>query len=163
MVGNRAPEPVAAGEQAQPPGRAGAGARQREDVGARAADPAHAKVVDILAAVLKLDEDGPALTDAWSQASSSVRWARIDGPQRVAAGNRQFPALPFPSRRCAQDEILRGSGLKVNGVQGEYGLEGMTRRVASTDEPDEPTQSGTVLVAVDGSESGACRYSVRSK
>jgi hypothetical protein len=47
---------------------------------------------------------------------------------------------------------------------GEYGFERMTRRVASTDEPDEPTQSGTVLVAVDGSESeGACCYSVRSR
>jgi hypothetical protein len=59
--------------------------------------------------------------------------------------------------------MLRGSGLKLNRVHGSTTWRD-DRGVAGTDEPDEPTQSGTVLVAVDGSESeGAYRYSVRSR
>src|SRR6266487_3309073 len=57
VVGDRAPEAVAARAQVHYELGAVSGARQRETERVHPADPAHAEIVDVLAVVLELDHD----------------------------------------------------------------------------------------------------------
>src|SRR5439155_460068 len=61
VVGDRAPEPVAAGAQPGLERRARAGRGRRQLVGLRPADPAQAQVVDVLTSVDQLDHDAAGL------------------------------------------------------------------------------------------------------
>src|ERR671930_773910 len=89
VVRHRAPQPVAAGEEPQRERRPPAGARQRETVGPRAADPAEAQVVDVPPVVLELNQHAARLDRGAREDEVELARTDAESPRRRLRGGRE--------------------------------------------------------------------------